>query len=142
MPINLHALFWLIFVASIAIGVNLLIRFFTHRTDRPKTSDYVSLLGICIAAGVGLLGIIRTDGGDSPTPAPAPTPAVVVPDVILLPRSEAIAQLDTAGLAAAVICETSPSVEATGVVFATTPAAFQRVEPGAEVTIYVNPTCE
>lgn len=133
-----QVLFWMLLLASGGLGIYLIIR---HRTDPLKTSDFVGLLGAFIGACIGVLGILNTGGDGSPTPTLAPTPAAVVPDVVLLSRNDAIAQLDTAGLPAAVICQDSPSVEATGVVYATTPSAFKRVEPGTEVKLYVNPPC-
>lgn len=89
-----------------------------------------------------------TGDGDDPEKAVtieerlSPTPASIVPDVVFLSRAEAIAQLDTADLSATVICQESPSPVSISVVYATTPSAFQRVEPGKEITLYINPPCE
>jgi hypothetical protein len=135
----IFALFWVLLLAMAVVAIYLINR---HRTDPLKTSDFVSLLGVLVTACIAVFGIINTGGDEPPPPTLAPTPVAIVPDVVFLPRNDAIAQLDTAGLAAAVICQESPSVEATGVVYATTPPAFKRVEPGTEVKLYVNPRCE
>ena len=64
-----------------------------------------------------------------------------VPDVLDMPRVEALSLIDAAGLVAAPICEEAPTEADPGTVYSTTPVAGKRVESGSEVRLYVNPPC-
>ena len=120
--------------------------------EQPSTSTEGTVLAQDPAGGARARQhsiVVLTVAARSPTPSPTASvsplpPTVLVPDVIGLPRREALDQLRRLGFTTTVVvgpCNlgTGPCEDRSGYVWSVTPSAGHRIAAGSSVVVRVNP---
>ena len=117
-------------------------RYSDHRAANEKTSSnwlkwVAALLSLLLAAAVSWFVYDYFSTTENDAPAPVQEAMVQVPELVDVPRNDAIRELEGLGFAVSVMEEPNPDIKR-GNVIATNPAAGSELKPGTQITLTVS----
>ena len=117
-------------------------RYADHRAANEKTSSswlkwVAALLSLLLAAAVSWFVYDYFSVNTDDAPAPVQEAMVPVPELVDVPRNDAVRELESLGFEVSVMEEPSPDIKR-GHVISTNPAAGSELKPGTQITLTVS----